>query len=46
MEQIRVMNITNGDEINISFENIEEAEQWIDSQDCPSMYQIMEDFSK
>ena len=29
---IRIMDMTNGDEVNIHFETMEEAEEWIDDQ--------------
>jgi len=41
-ERTRIMNITNGDEMD-SFDTREEAEEWIESQDCPDMYRIMEE---
>lgn len=42
-DQIRVMNITNGDEIDyVSWDSEEEAQEWIDSQDIPEKYMIME----
>lgn len=41
-EQIRIMNITNGDEIDINWETIKGAREWIENQDNPDMYQIMD----
>lgn len=44
-DRTRIMNITNGDEERGNWETREEAEQWIEDQDCPEMYSIMEEFN-
>ncbi len=40
-ENIRIMNITNGDEVNGNWETREEALEWIENQDVPEMFEIM-----
>ncbi len=42
-EVVRVMNITNGNEVEVLFESAEEAQEWIESQDFPEMYRILPD---
>lgn len=42
-ENIRIMDISNGDEVRGNWTSREEAEQWIEEQDNPYIYQIMEE---
>ncbi len=42
-ENIRVMDISNGDEVQGSWTSREEAELWTKEQDNPHIYQIMEE---
>ena len=42
MENIRIMNITNGDEVQGNWTTKKEALDWINSQDVPEMYEIMD----
>ena len=44
--EIRIMNITNGDEVNGYWETLEEAKNWRDSQDVPEWFQIMNENSQ
>ncbi len=41
MNDIRIMNITNGNEVKGSWETLLEAEEWIEEQDVPEMFEVM-----
>lgn len=42
-EEARIMDITNGDEVQGYWETREEAEEWIKEQDFPMNFMIMEE---
>lgn len=39
-EDVRIMNITNGDEVQGNWGTEEEAQEWIEEQDFPKFYAI------
>lgn len=40
---VRIMNMSNGEEMQGNWETIEEATEWINEQEIPQLYEIMEE---